>query len=348
MNKQLKHLVENYQTGKLTLKERIELSEILADPENLAAEEFLHADWVSHIESEPVHRHNLNPVLERIHQLIKIKQVQSESGWWTTFQRVAAILIIPILLSFLAYFYFQKKPSLAVKDSYAEIECPMGARIKFHLPDGSSGYLNSGSTLKYAVGFTQGRKVDLSGEAYFEVVHNPEMPFHVSTKNLDIKVLGTIFNVVANDDETIEEVILKSGKVDIASPSGKQLAVLSPNEQLSLNTEKRTFTKKEVEAEQYTSWKDGKLVFRDETMQQVARRLSRWYNAEVVVDDKSLDYYTFHATFADEPLDEVLKLLSLTTPLSYTEVKRSSNADGVFQKRKIILKTDRTKIDKFR
>ena len=83
-------------------------------------------------------------------------------------------------------------------------------------------------------------------------------------------------------------------------------------------------------------------------MQQVARRLSRWYNAEVVVDDHLLDNYTFHATFIDEPLDEVLKLLSITTPLSFNEEKRKSDTEGVFQKRKIVLRINQSKINQFR
>jgi ferric-dicitrate binding protein FerR (iron transport regulator) len=154
--------------------------------------------------------------------------------------------------------------------------------------------------------------------------------------------------VIANEDENTEEIILQTGKVDVSSKEGKQLAILSPNEKLILDIEKRVFGRNQVEASQYTSWKEGKLVFRNENMQQVARRLSRWYNAEVVIDDRMLDDYTFHATFIDEPLDEVLKLLSITTPISYQEEKRVSNDDGVFQKRRIILSINKSKINQFR
>ena len=165
---------------------------------------------------------------------------------------------------------------------------------------------------------------------------------------MDIKVLGTTFNVIAYEDETTEEIVLQTGKVDVSTKNGKQLAVLAPNEQLTLNITKSTFSKNTVQALQYTTWKDGKLVFRNENMQQVARRLSRWYNAEVVVDDRLLDNYTFHATFIDESLDEVLKLLSMTTPLSYREEKRASDKEGVFQKRKVIIRFNQSKIKQFK
>lgn len=83
--------------------------------------------------------------------------------------------------------------------SFAEIECPLGVRNKFQLSDGSTGYFNSGSWLKYPVQFIGERKVELSGEAFFDVAHNAEIPFHVNTRNLDIKVLGTTFNLIANE-----------------------------------------------------------------------------------------------------------------------------------------------------
>jgi transmembrane sensor len=349
MKEQLKHLIQRYSEGKLNLKEQIDFSEQLANAENHIAEEVLNNDWNAHLDSELTSNKDFNSILDRIHHHIRLNEgVKSfRINWLQRFQRVAAILIFPLLLSFLGYYYFQVKSS-ATPVSFAEIQCPMGVRAKFQLPDGSTGYLNSGSRLKYPVQFIGQRKVELTGEAFFDVVHNAKIPFHVSTKNLDIKVLGTTFNVIANEDEQTEEIVLQTGKVDVSSKSGEQFAVMKPNEQLTLNIEKQTITKNEVEASQYSSWKDGKLVFRNEDMQQVAHRLSRWYNADVVIDDRHLDNYTFHATFMDEPLDEVLKLLSITTPINYSEEKRISDNDGVFQKRKIILRINQSKINQFR
>jgi len=349
MKEQLQHLIQKHSGGKLKLKEQIDLSEQLSDNQNQVAEEILNEDWESQFYSEFLPDKDLKPILDRVHHHIRLNESDKSVriNWLQGFQRIAAILIVPLLLSFLAYFYFQSKKS-AQPVSYAEIECPLGVRTKCQLPDGSTVYLNSGSSLKYPVQFIGERKVELTGEAFFDVVHNAEIPFHVNTRNLDIKVLGTSFDVIANEDEQTEEIVLQTGKVDVSSKSGKQLAVMVPDQQLTLNIEKQTITKNEVEASQYSTWKEGKLVFRNEDMQRVADRLSRWYNAEVVVDDRLLDTYTFHATFIDEPLDEVLKLLSITTPLSFTEVKRESNQQGVFQKRKIVLSINQSKISHFK
>jgi len=349
MKQHLQHLIQKDSEGKLTLKEQIDLSEQLSDRQNQVSEEVLNEDWESQFYSESDSDRDLKPILDRVHHRIRLNEGNKPTlfNWVQGFQRVAAILIIPLLLSFIGYFYFQFKPS-ATPASYAEIQCPMGVRTKFQLPDGSPGYLNSGSSLKYPVQFIGERKVELTGEAFFDVVHNAEIPFHVNTKNLDIKVLGTTFNVIANEDEQTEEIVLQTGEVDVSSKSGDQMAVLKPNEQLTLDIEKQTVNKNDVEASQYTSWKEGKLVFRNENMQQVARRLSRWYNAEVIIDDRMLDTYTFHATFVDEPLDEVLKLLSMTTPISYKEEKRISDQEGVYQKRKIVLTINQSKINQFK
>lgn len=349
MRNQLSHLLQNYFEGKLNLHDLKLLSELLADEKNSEATRILSEDMNRHFENTPSHQYNLKPVLDQIHHRINLKDhnKQMRLNWMNTFQRIAAILIFPLLFSFLAYFYFlaDKNP---VNESYAEIQCPMGVRAKFQLPDGSTGYLNSGAHLKYPVLFTKNRQVELDGEAYFDVVHNEKIPFHVNTRHMNIKVLGTTFNVIANDDEQTEEIILQIGKVDVSCRNGEHMTIMCPNDHLTLNTENHTFTKNEVEASQYTSWKDGKLVFRNENMQQVVRRLSRWYNADIVLEDNKLDKYNFHATFIDEQLDEVLKLLAFTTPISYSEQKRSADNEGIYQKRKLFLKIDQSKINQFK
>ena len=348
MKERLQYLIQKYSEGKLELKEQIELSELLADDKNSQAEQFLNEDWESRLEAEIISNRNFKPTLDKVHHRIRLNENNKliQFSFSKTFQRVAAILIIPLLLTFVGYIYTQSGKTRSI--SFAEIQCPLGVRTRFQLPDGSTGFLNSGSTLKYPVLFTTERSVELTGEAFFDVVHNKKIPFYVITKNLNIKVLGTTFDVIANEDEKIEEIVLQTGKVDVSTKDGKKLASLLPDEQLILDIENQTFSKTEVIASQYTTWKEGKLVFRNENMQQVALRLSRWYNADVVVGDKLLDNYTFHATFIDEPLEEVLKLISITTPISYNEVKRTADSQGIYQKRKVILRINKLKINKFK
>lgn len=263
------------------------------------------------------------------------------------FQRVAAILIVPLLLAFLAYVNFAPKSQIEPK-TLTEIQCPLGTRTKFILPDGTTGFLNSGSTLTYTLLFRDLREVRLTGEAFFHVTKQDNLPFVVHIKNLKLKVLGTTFNVISYPDETSEEVILQTGKLEVLTKEGLSLCLLNPDEKIAIGPTQSRGTKTQVVASQYTSWKEGKLTFRNEALDQVAKRLSRWYNAEIEIADPQLMNYTFYATFQDEQLDEVLKLLALTSPISYREVKREKNPDGTFAKRKIILKLNLEKIKQFK
>lgn len=262
-------------------------------------------------------------------------------------QRIAAILFIPLLLASLAFFFFgnnTKKQQAA----WAEIQCPNGVRTHFELPDGSTGYLNSGSKLSYQIPFSNDRQVKLSGEAYFDVTHDKNLPFHVITNNLDIKVLGTRFNVLAFDDLNFEEVTLEKGKIEVYNNNHKLISSLEPNQQLNYNIQTKVFTQKSVMASQYVSWIEGKLIFRDEKFDQVAKRLGRWYNAEIVTTDARLNDYVFHATFVNEQLEEALKLIELTTPITYQLQKREKMNDGSFANKRVILNFSEEKLKEFK
>ncbi|HNU78968.1 MAG TPA: DUF4974 domain-containing protein, partial [Prolixibacteraceae bacterium] len=143
-------------------------------------------------------------------------------------------------------------------------------------------------------------------------------------------------------------VILQSGTLEVSNPAGTRITSLQANQKLKMNLNDRSFTRSEVIASQYTGWTEGKLVFRNEDMGQVAQRLSRWYNADILIADRRLLDYTFYATFRDEQLDEVLKLLAITTPILFVEEKRLPLSDGTFPKRKIILRLNPAKVKAFK
>jgi transmembrane sensor len=299
------------------------------------------------ITNEPVAEGNVDHLLERIHN-----QIQAEPGsgrslsFVAVFQKVAAILVIPLIFGFLALLYSQsieKKGTLAK----AEIICPEGVRTKFVLPDGTTGFLNSGSTLEYPATFDQERTVTLAGEAYFDVEHDEKRPFTVNTPHLATRVLGTQFNVIAYEDEESEEIILKEGEVEVFTRKGDNLGTLQSDQKLGLNKVTNRYGKSKVEAYQYISWTEGKLVFRNESMQQIANRLGRWYNVDISIEDTELLTYGLWATFIDEPIEEVLKLLTLTAPIRYEELERDTCMDGSFKKRKITISLDMDRLNAF-
>lgn len=292
----------------------------------------------------------IDRILDKIqHQIyLEERHKAKRSNLLQIFRRIAAILIVPIILTFGAYLILKPKQQQVNSESYAEIQCPMGARVKFQLPDGTSGFLNSGSSLKYPVVFNETRQVFLSGEAYFDVTPSRHSPFQVQTSNIIVHVLGTKFNIISWPDENVEEVVLESGHLNVNLQDGKPITELFPNQKLSVDLKNQTGTKTNVVASQYTGWKEGKLIFRNEHMEEVAKRLSRWYNADIIIADKELNQYSIHATFEDERLNEVLKLVSLTTPIIYEEEERDMSSEGVVSKRRIILKINPQKKNLFK
>lgn len=342
------HILKRYFEGHCTCKDYKSLCDKLKSMESdQQIRELFQQHW-SEFEHSELPEGGVDHLLDKIHQQIRLDQ--KRDGKWkriiAVFERVAAILILPLILSFMAYYYWGTT-NHEIREAYAEILCPLGTRTKFTLPDGTTGFLNSGSSLLYPVNFINNREVELSGEAFFDVVHNDASPFTVKSKHLNIIVEGTSFDVIAYESESIEEVILMDGKVEIEDKSGNSITTLLPDQRLTFNFEQQSASKGNVTASHYTSWTEGKLVFRNEDINQVALRLSRWYNAKITIGDEKLEDFTFHATFLNEPLDEVLKLLALTTPILVQEDDRRAEFDGYFPIRSIVITSDPRKINQF-
>ncbi len=287
---------------------------------------------------------DIERMLHQLQHRIYLEENRKVVNWSSRIQKIAAFLFLPLFLSFAIYLFIDRKDKPV--EAFAEIKSPLGGKTFFTLPDGSTGCLNNGSALRYPVLFTGNRQVALTGEAFFDVVHNGTA-FHVLTEDLDVEVMGTTFNVSAYGDDQSEKIILRSGKVLVSTVEGKKLAILDPDQQLTYGKESRQFQLSKVNASQFTAWTEGKLVFRNETLDEVVKRLSRWYNADFEIMDQELVRHTFHATFQDEPLDEVLKLLALTTPIRYEEVKRNIQNGEMQGRKKVILKLDRSKMEMF-
>lgn len=340
----LRRYFENRYSGKdyRELRETFETKP--SDPELVGQ---MQEHWMEFSEKETPEK-DMGPLLYRVHHELFMEENRREtqSRIFFQLQRIAALLFIPFLIGGLAYFFISNGSNQQL--AWAEIQCPNGVRTHFELPDGSSGYLNSGSVLKYPVPFTESREVYLSGEALFDVAHRSNSAFHVLTGNLDIKVLGTRFNIMAFEDIRSEEVTLETGKVEVYNRNGQLISSLDPDQQLTYNRQTGKFTRKQINAVQYISWIEGKLIFRDETFEQVAKRLSRWYNAEIVIADERLNNYVFHATFENEQLEEAFRLIELTTPITYRIEKREKRQDGSFGTKTVVLNFSEEKLKEFK
>jgi len=201
------------------------------------------------------------------------------------------------------------------KLTYNTIETPRGGQYQIYLPDGTKVWLNSASSLKYPLQFaTNERRVELTGEGYFEVAHNRAQPFKVVTDKQEIEVLGTHFNVNAYADEGAIKTTLLEGSVKIkvlgVNQVAQQMAVLKPGEQSAFNNAGLTI--ENIDVEDAIAWKNGYFKF-NEDIESIMRKLSRWYNIDVVYNiDKDPDLSFGGKISRSKSINSVLNVIETT------------------------------------
>ena len=296
-------------------------------------------------EAGPVEKLKYDRILNQIHSQIDtipksnrftIQKAIGRKRILTLMTRVAAVLLLPVLL-LLVYSNLSHKSKFAENLNDLEVVAPLGARMHIELGDGTKVWLNNGSSLKYPYQFKgNNRRVYLNGEGYFEVAHNQEIPFIVETKFLDVKATGTIFNVNAySGDDAVETTLVEGEVILYDTGNDDKIKVLAPNECLKFNPVSRVYKLDRGDTEKYVAWKDGLLVFKNDPISEITKKLERWYNIKIETTDKQINEFTCTATFADEPLSQVLELLALATPITYEFIPREKMPDGSFSKQRI-------------
>lgn len=298
-------------------------------------------DWDHMPEDSSSIEIDLNYILDRVHHIIRKNDNLNKQKLFQKFIQIyikfAAILFLPLLIAGgLVYFFlkYHGKTTIDEKVRYS-IYAPIGARVSFNLPDGSTGMLNSGSLLSYSLPFKYDRKVSLEGEAWFEVNHDKNHPFEISTANSMVKVLGTILNVSAFPADNYVEVVLSQGKSEFYDKKGDKKVMIFPSERLVFQN--GNISKSFTDPAKYNAWTEGKLVFRGDSAKEVARRIERWYNVKVNLADKEIEKYSFRATFEDDNLEDVLHYLSMTSPISYQISPRKLLDDGTYEHEKVTI-----------
>jgi transmembrane sensor len=197
------------------------------------------------------------------------------------------------------------------------IETPKGGRYQVLLPDGTKVWLNAASKLTYPVSFTakDSRKVELNGEAYFEVAKNDRLPFRVKTALQEIEVLGTHFNVMAYDDEKIIKTTLLEGAVKVAANHKQSL--LYPGQQADLNRENQQIRITTAVKNKSVAWKNGYFMFTGDTIEDIMKQVGRWYDLEVEYRG-NMSNKQFGGTYSmDKDIHELMKGLELTGMIHY-------------------------------
>lgn len=253
----------------------------------------------------------------------------------------AAVLIVAIGL-LMAGTLFNKKDTktLAATKEINEVSTRKGSKSKIQLPDGSVVWLNAGSKLTYNKEYGQQiREVTLTGEGFFDVMKNKEKPFIIHTSNINIKVLGTVFNVKAYPEDKQTETSLIRGRIEVTinnRPNDK--IILSPNEKLIVENE--SFINKDIDISNdappaisinklkhnavdssvaETQWVDNKLVFDDESFAELAIRMERWYDVVIEINDPQLQQKRMTGNFEKETINQAIDALKEMIPFRHEQ-----------------------------
>ncbi len=268
---------------------------------------------------------------------------RGKKRWLIIARQVAAVLLISFALASLYHYFGSNGNNQPI---YQDVSTGHGMHTSLTLADGTKVWLNSDSHLRFPLSFNNldMRKVQLEGEAFFKVASNKDFPFVVSTGDLDIKVLGTSFNVSAYADYNEMTVALEEGKISLLEPgvSENKVLTMKPNQVATFNRESRKLRlAEEKELEKYSAWREGRLTFFGDNIQTVEQKMEKWYNVDIVIADDEIRQYHFTATFTDETLNQALSLLCSSSGLTYEIVGAERQPDGEYTRRKVILSAEK-------
>jgi transmembrane sensor len=265
------------------------------------------------------------------------RSTRTKKIWLYTGLAAAAVLAVIVLSNLL-------QPKTAMQPNKYTVMSNAGERKSFQLPDGSKVTLNAGSIITLSWNFNdQSRELVLQGEAFFDVAHDAARPFIIHTHTMDVKVLGTVFNVKAYPKDKITETALLKGLVEVTvhNTNNKKI-ILHPNQKIILPNAYAPDPKPEVvgnkkepeKNEGYTiapltysttdsalvevSWTQNRLVFNDTNFEEIAAQLERWYNVTIRFGNEAVKQYRFTAKFDQKNITQVLDALKWSRPFKYT------------------------------
>ncbi|RYE29052.1 MAG: DUF4974 domain-containing protein [Sphingobacteriaceae bacterium] len=316
-NNRFKHLFDLYTQQKATKAEITELFELLKQsPEKDQIDQSFFDLWEEINPQENVPEPNWNRIYQQVTGKNVSKpdsaQVKRFSNYW---YYAAAAVFIGLFSVWLFSVLPQNQPT-----KYITYTVPYKTTKTLIFEDGSKAVLNAGTTISYPKTFgSKTREVNLNGEAFFEVVHLSNKPFIVHSGKLQTQVLGTSFNVDAYAKSASMKVTVVTGKVAVKEASSGKQYMLTPNQQAVLSTAKSSFKKVSIaDAETKIAWQDGKLIFEDATLEEVASQLSLKFGVLTSLDNPQLKNCRISAVFQHKQLPQILTVITKLTHSSYS------------------------------
>lgn len=308
-----KELIEKYFDGNITDAEIKKLSDWMKNDRHLQnwwEEEFSKSDA------------GINPVLrDKLFARIKEQTQGKEETQGKENPRTirmnpwkwAAAIVLPICIAFFTYYLVDSSQTVGAPFI---VKADKGDKATIELPDGTNVVLNSASQLSYLNNFGEnGRRVQLNGEAYFKVAHDEKCAFIVQVGDLEVKVLGTSFNVSAYEDAKDVTVVLLEGKVGVYAQ--KTSHIMKPGDKIEYNKATHKITATQVHPSDYIEWTKGNIYFEKESLENIMKTLSRIYDVEIRFDSNKLPNEYFTGTIPGGGIQNALNILMLTSPFYY-------------------------------
>jgi transmembrane sensor len=258
-------------------------------------------------------------MLQRLQDSLTVKRTRS---YWMTPLRAAAVFLLIIGIAGVLYLL----PRGPV--TYSTIKNSSGQTRQVLLPDGSTVWLNAATTLRYVNEFSAHRQIQLDGEAYFDVAHDPARPFTVEAGGIGITVLGTRFTISAYTGTGRTIVSLLQGKISVANAE-KELAVLKPGTQLTWQGLTKKAVIKSIDTTTVVAWKLGRLQFQGQPLSEIVQTLERWYNVHIRFANPDLGQCRYYLNFdSNMPLKDLLEVLSDVTKMDFSFDKQTVVVSG--------------------
>lgn len=259
-------------------------------------------------------------MLGRIKQSIKDHEASTKSLWFSKrfIWRAASILIVFAS----AVWYFSHPPETTIITRATN----KGEKARLTLADGSHVTLNAESSLTYPENFDgmDTRKVDLTGEAFFDITKNKNQPFVIGAGKLETMVLGTSFNINAYPENDLISVTVKTGKVRISSKEDNEFLLLTPGEEGAFSLATGALSRKEINPSRIAEWQNGTLRFTNHTIYEMIPDLERWYGVTITCKEKKKNACKLKLAFEDLSFSQAMKQLELTAGIKYIKVSDKS------------------------
>jgi len=295
-------------------------------------------------------REGFNNFRKKIKTTYNQKDNNIKTAWLKTIVRYAAVILLAFSASGALFYFIGRNSAAPAVQSINKLVVPLGSKAWFSLSDGTVVTLNAGSTLNVSQDYgVNNRIVRLDGEGYFNIAKDKDNPFVVQTPFLNIRALGTEFNIKAYSADRTIETTLVSGSLQIEPVkeiNQGQITVLKPNQKLTFFKADSSFTSgsemkekeetarfenikkirtvpatrlvtENVNVDPVTSWKENRWIFEQQSLSQIAIDLERKFDVQIIFDSERLKSYRFTATILAEPIEQVLMALSMAAPVTY-------------------------------